>query len=279
MGPRRYARNVNDPLDSAEFTVPLYTQRETANLVCVPANTFHHWARGYLYKTIAGEQRTASPLVTASGLGRGPVVPFVGLGEAYVLAAFRRTGVPMQRIRPAIAWLETNIGLRAALTSERLKSDGAEVLYDFARSHSGDPAAEPLDELVVVRNQQAVFRDVIPKYLQTITYRDGRLSAIRTVGYTPETSGSLTSSFTGPPANRWAMSPPTSVWTRAMCEPSSPHDVFAGRTTTLPGPRARRPDRSGWLSSGRLDPHHDGRALRLRRQPADRRRGLDRRRD
>ena len=177
---------MKDPLDSAEFTVPLYTQREAASLVGVPSNTFHHWARGYLYKTIAGEQRTASPMVTTSGLGRGPVVPFVGLGEAYVLAAFRKTGVPMQRIRPAIAWLETNIGLRAALTSERLKSDGAEVLYDFARSHSGDPAAEPLDELVVVRNQQAVFRDVIQQYLQTITYRDGRLSAIRMVKYTPE---------------------------------------------------------------------------------------------
>jgi len=177
---------VNDPLDSAEFAVPLYTQREAANLVGVPANTFHHWARGYLYKTLDGEQRSASPLVTTTGLGRGPVVPFVGLGEAYVLAAFRKTGVPMQRIRPAIEWLEKNIGLRAALTSERLKSDGAEVLYDFARTHSGDPAAEPFDELVVVRNQQAVFRDVIQQYLQSITYRDGRLAAIRMVGYEPE---------------------------------------------------------------------------------------------
>ncbi|HEY0216178.1 MAG TPA: DUF433 domain-containing protein [Cellulomonas sp.] len=168
---------MTDVLELREFTAPLYTQREAADLVGVPDSTFHHWARGYVYKSIDGTQRSSSALVTTTGLGRGPVVPFVGLGEAYVLAAFRRAGVPMQRIRPAVEWLESRIGLRAALTSEQLKTDGAELLWDFGGTGAAGHAVA--DDLVVVRNQQAVFREVVEQHLSTITYRDGRLVAIR----------------------------------------------------------------------------------------------------
>lgn len=35
-----------------------------------------------------------------------------------------------------------------------------------------------MNDLVVVRNQQIVFRDVIERYLQTITYRSGRVAII-----------------------------------------------------------------------------------------------------
>lgn len=172
-----------DPLGEREFTVPLYTQREAADVVGVPASTFHHWARGYMYKTLDGSQKSSPALVTTVGDRRGPVVPFIGLGEAYVLAAFRRTGVPMQRIRPAIERLENKIGLRAALTSECLKTDGANLLWEYG--HTDPETGELVDELVVVHNQQAVFRDVIQRYLKTITYRDGRLVAIRLPDYEP----------------------------------------------------------------------------------------------
>ena len=67
------------------------------------------------------------------------------------------------------------IGLAAALTSDRLKTDGAEVLWEYKRA-GGD--AEVVNDLVVVRNQQIVFRDVVERYLQTITYRSGRVAII-----------------------------------------------------------------------------------------------------
>lgn len=178
---QRYAQRVGDPVDSAEFAVPLYTQREAAELVGVPTSTLRNWAHGYSYKTLDGTRRVSDPMVTTVGPRRGPVVPFVGLGEAYVLAAFRRTGVPMQRIRPAIQWLEQHIGLRAALTSERLMTDGAELLWEFASAESD--AREPVGNLVVIRNQQVVFRDVVSQYLRTISYREGRVGAIRLQRY------------------------------------------------------------------------------------------------
>jgi hypothetical protein len=50
----------------------------------------------------------------------------------------------MQRIRPAIGTLASELGLEHALGSRRLYTDGAEVLYDYAQ-HAGDtPEATPL---------------------------------------------------------------------------------------------------------------------------------------
>jgi hypothetical protein len=54
-------------------------------------------------------------------------MPFIGLAEAYALAAFRHAGVPMQRIRPAIDVLARELGVEYALASRRLYTDGAEV--------------------------------------------------------------------------------------------------------------------------------------------------------
>jgi uncharacterized protein (DUF433 family) len=79
----------------------------------------------------------------------------------------------MRRIRPAVLWLQDQIGLRQALASQRLQTDGAEVLWDFGR-RSGEPADQDLvDGLVVVRSGQQVFRPVVRDYLTMVTYEDG----------------------------------------------------------------------------------------------------------
>jgi uncharacterized protein (DUF433 family) len=101
---------------------------------------------------------------------RGPSVPFIGLAEAFILAAFRSAGVPMQRIRPAVSWLQENIGLIQALASERLKTDGAEVLWDYGQSTHDIELAEGL---VVIRNGQQVFRPAVNDYLRRVTYDHG----------------------------------------------------------------------------------------------------------
>jgi hypothetical protein len=73
----------------------------------------------------------------------------------------RSSGVPLQRIRPALAGLEKRFGLQHALASQRLYTDGAEVLYDYAEN-GGDPtASRAVRELVVVRNGQSVFNEVV----------------------------------------------------------------------------------------------------------------------
>ena len=93
-------------------------------------------------------------------------IPFIGLVEASVVQAFRQTGLPMQRIRRALGVLTEQGELEHALASKRLYSDGAEVLYDYARS-SDD---KQLGLLTIVSSGQRVFHDVISRYLDRITF-------------------------------------------------------------------------------------------------------------
>jgi len=158
--------------DDPRVARAVFTLRETAGLLAVPKSTIHDWAR-------PSEGRT--PLITAfPRRGREATVPFVGFAEAYVLAAFRRAGVPLQRIRPAVEVLEAEIGIEHALASRRLYTDGAEVLYDYAAQRD---QGELLD-LVVVRTKQHQFSDVVKDYLRRITYgSDGWASQVRLPTY------------------------------------------------------------------------------------------------
>ena len=167
-----------DALD-ARLTTAIYSFAEAARMLDMPSSTLRGWGT-----SAAGPQAT-HPLVTSlpRQAGSRAVVPFVGLAEAYALRAFRAAGVPAQRIRPALVWLEENLGLRQALASERLMTDGAEVLYDFTHSAAGNSLRDEIDGLVVVRSGQQVFRPVVRDYLARVTYRDGWAGRIRLPSY------------------------------------------------------------------------------------------------
>lgn len=178
-----------DPVDSLEdprFDIPLYTVAEAARILDVPSTTLSTWAKGYVRRFADRPTVTAGPVITwlepeTTGL---PSIPFVGLAEAYVVAAVRRSGVPMQRIRPAIDELKHQIGIDHALASRRLYTDGAELLFDYAlRSADADTAPLVL-ELVVVRHGQRVFAEALERYLVNIEYGpDQYASRIRLPSY------------------------------------------------------------------------------------------------
>ena len=162
----------DDVIHDPHCSMPIYHKAEAAHIIAVPAQTFRNWSVGYAYKRLDGSQVVSAPIVTTQPPTRpyGVTVPFVGLAEAYIVAAFIKAGLPMRRIRPAVLWLQEHIGLPQALASERLQTDGAEVLWDFGRQ-SGDPTA--VDGLVVIRSGQQVFRPVVRDYLSRVTYEDG----------------------------------------------------------------------------------------------------------
>lgn len=145
---------------------------EAAGYLSVPPSTLTAWAYGYERRRPGTRTFRAEPVITAVRPQRPgePAVPFIGLAEAYALAAFRSAGVPMQRIRPAIDALGRELGLEHALASKRLYTDGAEVLYDYARHASDTPEGESTRELVVVRNNQRVFSEVVELYLRRIDF-------------------------------------------------------------------------------------------------------------
>lgn len=97
-----------------------------------------------------------------------------------MLASFRRAGVPLQRIRPAVEVLAKEIGIEHALASKQLYTDGAEVLFDYATKHG---EAEVMD-LVVVRTQQRQFSSVVKGYLKRIHYGgDGWADSVQLATY------------------------------------------------------------------------------------------------
>ena len=104
------------------FTTPLYTVTEAARYLDVPATTFASWAHGYRRQKAGQRPEVGAAVLTALPRvgGRGPVIPFVGLAEGLVLTAIRSSGVPLQRIRPALVRLEQELGLSQALASKRL---------------------------------------------------------------------------------------------------------------------------------------------------------------
>jgi uncharacterized protein (DUF433 family) len=87
--------------------------------------------------------------------------------------------VPLQRIRPALDRLNQEFGLAHALASQRLYTDGAEVLFEYR----DDLGADVVGDLVVVRRAQPVFRDVIADYLQQVVFHQGYAQRLPLVGY------------------------------------------------------------------------------------------------
>jgi len=159
------------------FRAPLYTVAEAARYLDVPASTLGTWAHGYRRAPVGRQVVTGAPVVTtvAKQSPRAPDIPFIGLAEGLVLAAMRRSGVPLQRIRPALVRLGEQFGLTHALASRQLYTDGAEVLFDYANARDADPgAAHAARELVVVRNDQHVFNDIVAGYLRRLEYGGDR---------------------------------------------------------------------------------------------------------
>jgi uncharacterized protein (DUF433 family) len=167
------------------FDTPLYTAADAARAVGVSPATLLNWAKGYTRRRPGKAVVKGAPVVTSlpSAGPHQPTIPFVGLSEALVLAAVRRSGVPLQRVRPALEVLSKDLGIDHALASKRLYSHGAEILFDYAE-RSSDPDAPLVRQLLVVRNQQRVFSEIVDQYLQLIDYAsDGYARLVRLPGY------------------------------------------------------------------------------------------------
>jgi uncharacterized protein (DUF433 family) len=111
-----------------------------------------------------------------------PSVPFVGLAEGMFLSALRKANVPLQQIRPALNLVRERLGVAHALASKRLYIVGAQLLWEVAEEGDLDPDARRA--LIVLRNGQYVFRDVVESYLKRIDYADdGYAARVELPGY------------------------------------------------------------------------------------------------
>lgn len=152
----------------------------------MPANTLTSWLHGYRRRSPDRREVIGAPILTAlprTGV-RSPVIPFIGLAEGVMLTAMRRSGVPLQRIRSALEQLDAQFGLDHALASRRLYTDGAEVLFDYAEGADDPGLVRAAQELVVVRDGQHVFNEIVASYLRRLTSDDdGYVRLIRLPAY------------------------------------------------------------------------------------------------
>jgi uncharacterized protein (DUF433 family) len=178
---------VTEPRDALDrFATALYTVPEAARYLDVPTTTLNSWAHGYRNHPPGRPAVQGAPILSTlpRQAARMPVIPFIGLAEGAVLTAIRRSGVSMQRIRPALEQLDRQFGVSHALASRRLYTDGAEVLFDYAESADTPGLARATRELVVVRNGQHVFNEVVDAYLQRLEFDDqGYIRLIRLPAY------------------------------------------------------------------------------------------------
>ncbi|MFC6018916.1 hypothetical protein ACFP2T_22250 [Plantactinospora solaniradicis] len=179
----------------ARFDVPLYSQAEAARYVDMPASTLRTWAQGYERRG-HGRSRTRRAQPAATSVVRGspiityvpplhpsdPSVPFIGLAEAMFLSALRKAGVPLQQIRPALSLVQERLDVTHALASRRLYAVGAQLLWEVAEEGELDRGSRRA--LIVLRDGQYVFREVIEQYLRRIEYADdGYAERVTLPGY------------------------------------------------------------------------------------------------
>lgn len=174
--------SVNSP---DKFSTPLYTVAEAARYLDVSTSTLRRWAQGYDWTSNGRTAHSDAILTTVkSAARREATIPFVGLAEGLVLAAIRDSGVPLQRIRPALAKLDEELGVHHALASRRLYTDGAEVLMDVSATFDDPNDLKALNELVVVRNGQRVLNEAVCSYLRRLEFgSDGYVGLIHLPAY------------------------------------------------------------------------------------------------
>ena len=157
-----------ETVGDSRFDRRLYSAANVARYVGMHPSTLATWAYGYRRRPAGQLPVRQGPVITAFEPLKGDSrrIPFVGLVEATVVQAFRCTGLPMQRIRKALEVLSDQGELEYALAGKKLYTDGAQVLYDYARNE-GD---RQLRLLTVVHTGQRVFHEVIVAYLERISF-------------------------------------------------------------------------------------------------------------
>ena len=157
--------------EDIRFEAPLYTLAEAARFLGVPTSTFGTWAKGYVRRPPGRPSVQGDRILTSVDEPRNfPTIPFIGLAEGMVLAAFRQGGVSLQHIRKAVSILDREIGIEHALASKRVYTDGAVILFDYADAQQDDELAG----LTEVVSRQRVFAPIVREYLKRIGYaKDG----------------------------------------------------------------------------------------------------------
>jgi uncharacterized protein (DUF433 family) len=104
--------------------LPRYSIAEAAQYVRVPVTTLATWVRGRTAATVHAE-----PVILLPSGSR--LLSFQNLVEAHVLGAIRRHhGVPLQRVRKALRFVQKRLAQPHPLITARFETDGVDLFVD-----------------------------------------------------------------------------------------------------------------------------------------------------
>jgi uncharacterized protein (DUF433 family) len=108
----------NDPR-----TLPRYSIAEAAQYVRVPVATLTTWVKGRAFAS--GKRHAEAAIVLPPG---SSLLSFQNLVEAHILGAIRRRhGVPMQRVRKALRFVQKELEQPHPLITARFETDGVDL--------------------------------------------------------------------------------------------------------------------------------------------------------
>ena len=142
-------------LDTLRRT-PAYPFVEAAHYLNVSVSTLRSWCVGTTYGP-AGDKKTFKPVIALDGEPHEGL-SFLNLVEAHVLVALRRKHrITLPKIREALLYIGTKLGMDRPLADARFQTDGVDLLV------------EHLDELVnVSRDGQWEMATLLRTYLKRI---------------------------------------------------------------------------------------------------------------
>jgi len=145
--------------------VPLYSIPESARYLGLPVPTVRSW--------VAGVGDDGARLIQPAS-SEPAALSFINLVELHVMAALRRHhGVPMQRVRTALRYLENELQVEHPLARRELLTDGFSIF------------TEHLDRLLNLSARgQLEMREVVQAYLQRVEHDDEIGLAVRLFPFT-----------------------------------------------------------------------------------------------
>lgn len=108
---------------------PIYPIASAAWTLALPPSTVSRWVSGGPYSTRNGRRR-ADPVIELAAT-RPPTLSFWNLVEVYVLAGIRREhGVPLQKVRKALRYVERELGTERPLIEQEFLTDGVSLFVE-----------------------------------------------------------------------------------------------------------------------------------------------------
>jgi uncharacterized protein (DUF433 family) len=135
---------------------PMYLAVEAARWARTTPQTARRWVRGYEYRKPSGDRAWSPPVTQRRS---DDLLTFDDLVEIAAVAGARKAGVSMPKIRQAIDFTKTELGITRPLLSETFLTDGREL---FLRDAASAPNFTSLNRVgqIAWSEIEAVLREV-----------------------------------------------------------------------------------------------------------------------